>query len=227
MATASETPVRRLRYLRVRRWQARRLRYRESSPRPCCRLQAARAGATPATGRVPSGFRCAVCSLQIQLHDDRVLTAAMRRIITASGRNLVEAGACVQPASPNIRRPHLEIDFVREGFARELDQELEHVAPEPAALPPRCNAQVEQMSLVSPDRHHAISYDFAREFHDPAMVTRIERVLEIAARPRMRIDLVLDRNHHFEIIRCHATILRQIVELRAHASPHPQPFPRK
>src|SRR5450759_647399 len=177
MATASVAQAPRLQSMLFQVALARRLCYRESSPRPCCRLQAARAGATPATGRVPSGFRCAVCSLQIQLHDDRVLTAAMRRIVTASGRDLVEAGACVQPASPNIRRPHLKIDFVREGFARKLDQELEHFAPEPAELPPRCNAHVEQMRLVSTDRHHAVAYYFAREFHDPAMVTRIKRCL--------------------------------------------------
>src|SRR5258706_9763639 len=74
------------------------------------------------------------------------------------------------------------------------------------------------MRFAGCDHHHPVADDLAAELHDPAMVAGAERIAEIAARPWMRINFVLDRDHAIEIFRSHAAVARQIVEQRAHRS---------
>src|SRR6266849_675925 len=76
--------------------------------------------------------------------------------------------------------------------------------------------QVEEMRLVRRDHEDEIARQLAARAQAAALVAGAQRVGEIAARPRMGVDRVLDRHHLVEVAFAHRRELGEVLEYGAH-----------
>src|SRR5260221_6603773 len=140
----------------------------------------------------------------------------MRRVVAAARADLAEAETGVQRLRAAVARPHLEEHVARAEATREVGRVAQQAAAETAALTPRADREVEEMRLLRRDHEHEVTEQLRAEPEATAFVTGVDRVDEVAARPGMAVDRLLDRHHAVEIGLAHRREPRRVLEHRAH-----------
>jgi hypothetical protein len=146
----------------------------------------------------------------------RILPPARRRVVAAAPRDPLESVALVQGLTGPVARAHLEEHLPRAELARERHGRAEERRAVAAALPARGDREVEQVRLARRDHEHEVADQLAADAQRAAGIARAQRVREVAARPGMAVDGLLDREHLVEVRLAHRRELRLLLEHCAH-----------
>src|SRR5205085_4103791 len=157
----------------------------------CAAARAARAPFPPATRS---------CGSQRERKHERVLAPARRRVVAAAYRHLAKAVAVIELLRRAVARPHLQENVRGAERARKARRLVEERAAIAAALVRRGDREVEEMRFAHRYHEHEIADELAVQPVAAALVACAQGVGEIAARPGMCIDRLLDRQHLAEVL---------------------------
>src|SRR5262249_47406023 len=113
-------------------------------------------------------------------------------------------------------RPHFEEHAARAARARDAGRFAQHRAAVAPALPGRGHRQVEEVRLAGRHHHDEVAEQLHVQAQGAALVAGDERVGEVAARPWMAVDCLLDGHHLREVLLAHEPEHRDALEDGAH-----------
>src|SRR5690606_34865245 len=141
----------------------------------------------------------------------------MGGVVAAAHADLPEAEALVERLRGAVARPDLEEDAVRPMRARGGDRLAEKRRAIAAPVVRSGDGEIEEMRLVRADHEHEVADQLAGDPHRAAVVAGAKRIGEVAARPRVRVDHPLDRDHLVEVGLAHGGEDGGRLRDRAHA----------
>src|SRR4029079_8007926 len=140
-------------------------------------------------------------------------------VIASPQRDVPEAEARIKRLRGAIARPHLEVNVTRTQGARDAQALREQRAAIPSALAFGGHRKVQQVCFSGSDDQDEIAEQARIDPIRPAFVAGAQRVREVAARPGMLVDGVLDLEYFSEFVFAHPLEARSCPEYGAHRAP--------
>src|SRR5438105_3843467 len=172
------------------------------------------AGARSARG--PSRRALLPCGSQREREHEGVFAPAVRRIVAAAHRDFAKAEARIKALRRLVARTHFQKYIFRAELARKARRFLQERRAVAAPLMPLGDREIEKVRLARRRHQDEIADELAGEPPGAAFVAGAQRIGEVALRPRMAVDRVLDRHHLGEIAFAHRLQLGKILEDCAH-----------